>query len=85
MLEAERESYGEVVLTGRLTRALQRLNPIETQDAVSEALRSLLTPAGGSLLLTNQAMHRLLVDGVEVELPDGLKRSESRTSAGHRL
>lgn len=72
MPAAERESYGEVVLTGRLRKALETLNPSATREAVSEALRSLTTPAGGSTLLSNQALHRLLVDGVQVELPDGL-------------
>lgn len=72
MPAAERESYGEVVLAGRLRTALETLNPSATREAVSEALRRLTTPAGGSTLLSNQAMHKLLVDGVQIELPDGL-------------
>ena len=69
---AERASYQEVVLVGRLRAALDRLNPGATAEGKAEALRQLTEPAGGSPLAANQAMHRLITEGVRVELPDGL-------------
>ena len=39
---SERESFGEVVLVGRLRQALQRINSSLPLDAVEEALRKVL-------------------------------------------
>lgn len=70
---AERDSFGEVVLVGRLRTALQRLNPTIADDAREEALRKVLRVANGSLIQTNRAFHKLLRDGVDVayKRPDG--------------
>ncbi len=72
MPDAERDSFGDVVLVGRLKDALARLNPDASAEGQAEALRQLLEPAGGSQMGMNQAMHRLMTEGVRVELPDGL-------------
>lgn len=71
--QGERESYGEVVLVGRLREAIRRLNPAIPEDAREEALRKVLRVATPSLVQTNRAFHRLLRDGVDVEYarPDG--------------
>ena len=37
---AERDSFGEVVLVGRLREAIRRLNPAIPEDAREEALRN---------------------------------------------
>ena len=66
---AERESFSEVVLVGRLRQAIQRLNPAIPEEAREEALRKLLRLATPSLLQTNRAFHRLLREGVPVEYP----------------
>jgi type I restriction enzyme R subunit len=70
---AERDSFGEVVLVGRLREAVRRLNPAIPQEAREEALRKVLRVATTSLAQTNRAFHRMLRDGVDVEYarPDG--------------
>lgn len=64
---AERESFGDVVLVGRLRDAIARLNPQVPVDAQDEAVRKVLRVATPSLVQTNRAFHRMLRDGVEVE------------------
>src|SRR4051794_1754226 len=70
---AERDSYADMVLVGRLRAALARLNPDVPAEARAEALRLLLPPSRPGLLDTNRQVHRWLVDGVPVEVrrPDG--------------
>ncbi|MBE7538878.1 MAG: type I restriction endonuclease subunit R [Opitutaceae bacterium] len=69
----ERESYGEVVLVGRLREALRQLNPAIPEETREEALRKVLRVGTPSLVRTNRAFHRMLRDGVDVEYarPDG--------------
>ncbi len=66
---AERDSFAEVVLVGRLREAIQRLNPAIPEDAREEALRKVLRVATPSLVQTSRAFHRMLRDGVPVEYP----------------
>ena len=66
---AERDSFGEVVLAGRLREAIRRLNPAIPEDAREEALRKVLRVGTPSLTQTNRAFHRMLRDGVPVEYP----------------
>ena len=66
---AERESFSDVVLVGRLREAMRQLNPAIPADGREEALRKLLRLAMPSLLQTNRAFHRLLREGVPVEYP----------------
>ena len=70
---AERDSFGEVVLLGRLRAAIRRLNPTIPDEAREEALRKVLRVGTPSLAQTNRAFHRMLRDGVPVEYsrPDG--------------
>jgi type I restriction enzyme, R subunit len=65
----ERESYGEVVLAGRLREAIRRLNPAIPAEAREDALRKVLRLGTPSLTQTNRTFHRLLRDGVPVEYP----------------
>jgi type I restriction enzyme R subunit len=67
-LAAEREDYGQVVLEGRLRQALQRLNPQVLADALEEALRKLTRLEFLSAVKNNRALHRMLVEGVPVEM-----------------
>jgi type I site-specific restriction-modification system R (restriction) subunit len=64
---AERDSFGEVVLVGRLRDAIRRLNPAIPEDAREEALRKVLRVGSPSLTQTNRAFHRMLRDGIPVE------------------
>jgi type I restriction enzyme R subunit len=70
---AERQSYGDVVLVGRLRDAIERLNSTIPASAREDALRKVLTPDSPSLIVNNRKFHRMLRDGVEVEYnrPDG--------------
>ena len=70
---AERDSFGDVVLEGRLREALRRLNSEVPEEAREEVLRRVLRVADGTLVRTNRAFHKLLRDGVEVSYkrPDG--------------
>jgi type I restriction enzyme R subunit len=62
------EPWGEdVVLRGRLREALARLNPGLPREALDDALRKLLAVEAPTLVERNRAVHRLLVDGVNVE------------------
>jgi len=66
---AERGSFGEVVLVGRLREAIRRLNPTIPEEAREEALRKVLRVGTPALVQTNRAFHRMLRDGVPVEYP----------------
>jgi type I site-specific restriction-modification system R (restriction) subunit len=68
---AERESFSEVVLVGRLREAIRRLNGAIPEDAREDALRKVLRVGTPSLTQTNRAFHKMLRDGVDVEYPRG--------------
>ena len=70
---AERESFSDVVLTGRLREAIHRFNPAIPAEAREEALRKVLRHETTSLIGNNRAFHHHLRDGVPVEYkrPDG--------------
>ena len=76
---AERQTFSDVVLVGRLREAIRQLNPAIPEDAREEALRKLLRLATPSLLQTNRAFHRLLREGVPVEYP----RSDGSIAGDH--
>jgi len=59
--------YRDTVLAGRLHAAITRLNPSLPPDAIDDAARKLLCADAPSLIERNRAVHRLLVNGVEVE------------------
>jgi len=65
---AEREDYEQVILESRLRQALQRLNPQVPIDALEEAFRKLTRPGFPSLVKNNHAFHRMLIDGIPVEM-----------------
>jgi type I restriction enzyme R subunit len=64
---AERDTFGDVVLVGRLREAISRLNPSVPGEAREDALRKVLRVGSPSLTGTNREFHRMLRDGVEVE------------------
>jgi len=66
---SERDSFGEVVLVGRLREAIRRLNPAIPEEAREEALRKVLRVGTPALVQTNRAFHRMLRDGAPVEYP----------------
>ena len=67
----ERTSYSQVVLPGRLRKALERLNPHLPSETLEEALRRLQQTETPSLTEENRRLHRCLVEGVPVEVIRG--------------
>ncbi len=65
--EAERATFADVILTGRLGDALARINPDIPTIALDEALRKATRVDTPSLDENNRRFHKLLTDGVDVE------------------
>lgn len=59
--------YGDAVLAGRLSAAVQRLNPDVPVQAQAEAIKRVLRTSEPTLVLDNREFHNLLVNGVDVE------------------
>lgn len=74
----ERQSYSDVVLIGRLAKALAYLNPSIPATARLDALRKLLQSETPSLIEENRRLHKLITEGVTVEFhgEDGVIRSD---------
>ena len=66
-VNAERNTYDEVVLERRLRDALGQLNPDLPETALEDAFRKLTRPEGPTLEARNRAFHRMLTNGVTVE------------------
>ncbi len=75
--DPERSSYADVVLAGRLRAAVARINPDIPVEAREQAVRSVLSTYTPELLAANEAFHKVLTDGVDVEFQqDGEIRGE---------
>jgi type I restriction enzyme, R subunit len=66
-LFAERTVYSEVLLLGRLKKALARINPRIPAEAIADAVRKLSSIAGPHLVESNRQLHQFLTDGINVE------------------
>ena len=66
--------FCDVVLENRLRDALTRLNPKLPPEALEDAYRRLTRTAAPSLVERNRAVHRMLVDGIEIEHRHALAR-----------
>jgi type I restriction enzyme R subunit len=66
-VDAERQTYEQVILEDRLRQALALLNPTLPVEALEEAFRKLTRSEGPTLETRNRAFHRMLVDGVTIE------------------
>lgn len=64
---AERDTYQQVLLAGRLQAALQRINPTLPDEVLEEAFRKVERMDLPSLAGNNRAFHRMLVNGLDVE------------------
>ena len=64
----ERESYQQVLLTQRLRAALRRINPQAPTAAIESAIGKISTPPTPDLLVNNQTFHRLLTEGIDIEV-----------------
>ncbi len=73
----ERRDYNQVILTDRLLKSLQRLNPEMPVSVLEEVINRLEKPEHLSLAANNRHFHELLIDGVPVELEiEGEKRGD---------
>lgn len=74
----EREAYADVLLTKRLTTAIEKLNPTIPTEARGDALRKVLATEKPSLVEENRRLHKLMVEGVDVEFysDDGTIRGD---------
>ena len=74
----EREAYADVVLVKRLVAAIEKLNPAIPLEARGDALRKLLATEKPSLVEENRRLHKLMVEGVDVEFygEDGTIRGD---------
>ena len=65
--EEERKDLSEVVLKERLKKAIDELNPTIPDEAKEQALRQVLNLPSQNLTSNNEAFHRMLTEGIEVE------------------
>ena len=74
----EREAYADVVLVKRLVAAIEKLNPTIPAEARGDALRKVLATERPSLVEENRRLHKLMVEGVDVEFysEDGTIRGD---------
>jgi len=76
---AERKSFAQVYLDGRLRDAARRINPEVDGELVDEAIKRLERAESQSLVDENARVHKLLTEGVPVEYraDDGSVRTTS--------
>lgn len=74
----ERSAYDDVILLDRLASAVERLNPHIPPEAREEAIKQVLGAESASLVEENRRLHRLIVEGVDVEFhaEDGTIRGD---------
>jgi type I restriction enzyme, R subunit len=73
----ERDNYRQVILTGRLRAAIDRLNPGVPVAAREDALKQVVDLGIAALLTANRRFHQLLVTGVPVQYQkDGETRGD---------
>ena len=73
----ERGDASQVMLKGRLTGVLHRLNTNLPHDTIEEVVRILSRPPHPTLIQNNRWFHAMLTDGVEIECRDA-KSGETR-------
>lgn len=66
-----RRSYSDVVLLDRLREAIDRYNPEIPRDAKEEALKKVMRSESPDLVANNEAFHKMLVNGVDIEFREG--------------
>ncbi len=69
-VNAERNSYDQLILERRLRNALHQLNPNLPDAALEDALHRLARPDGATIEARNRTFHLMLVNGVNVEYRD---------------
>ncbi|MFM9089726.1 MAG: type I restriction endonuclease, partial [Cyanobium sp.] len=67
----ERTDFRQVILTGRLRSALQRLNPGVPAGTIESAVLQLANPNVPGLLASNREFHRWMTQGLPITYMDG--------------
>ncbi len=70
-LGSEREGERDTILTGRLERALRRLNPWLSEENLRKAVRALTHVQAAGLIEANEKIHRHIVHTLSVEQDTG--------------
>jgi type I restriction enzyme R subunit len=65
----ERTSYADVILFDRFRAALARLNPHLPPETLEEVVKKVQQTETPSLVEENRRLHRMIVEGVDVEVP----------------
>lgn len=74
--ESERDSYEQIILTERLRKAIQTLNPHIPADAQEQALQKVLRIYSPDILHNNEVFHGFLVEKIKIPYQqDGFERS----------
>ena len=74
---AERASFEEVLLRGRLRSAVDRINPTVPADAREDAIKQILRLSSPELIANNETFHRMLTEGIKVTYQkDGQTRGD---------
>src|SRR3972149_8444706 len=63
----ERDDYREVVLEGRLKRALKRINPKLPDEALDQAAKTFIKYEHQDIELGNREMYEMLTRGVKID------------------
>ena len=72
----ERTDFEQVLLTGRMAKAIAKLNPSIPADVQQQALQKVLRIYSPDLLHNNETFHQLLVEKVKIPYQkDGYERS----------
>jgi type I restriction enzyme R subunit len=73
----ERTTFGDVILFGRLLKAIERINPHIPTEAREDAIRQLQRFSAPDLIVNNEAFHRMLTEGIKVSYnKDGIERGD---------
>lgn len=73
----ERESFEQVLLLGRLQKAVNRINSSIPADVQAEAIKEIQRISSPELLANNETFHRLLTEGIPVsKRVDGAERGD---------
>ncbi len=74
--QTERESFEQIVLVGRLRKAVSTLNPSIPQNIQEQAIQKVLNIYSHDVLHNNETFHELLVEKIRIPYhQDGFERS----------
>ena len=64
----ERDGYADVVLSGRLEKALMRVNPTATRETIARAMQLVTMAETPNLIINNRIFQKYVTDGIDVEV-----------------